>query len=83
MGAEAPEAKGRKKREREGVTSWAFTFSVLALAERQSSEIRATEWKLPGRVRVGGGGRGSPLSSQDSDWKELREWTSDMLPRVL
>lgn len=24
-----------------------------------------------------------PLSSQDSDWKELRDWTSDMLPRVL
>lgn len=24
-----------------------------------------------------------PLSSQDSDWKELRDWTSDMLPLVL
>lgn len=31
----------------------------------------------------GDGGCGSPLSSQDSDWKELRDWTSDMLPRVL
>ncbi|TNN89684.1 hypothetical protein EYF80_000287 [Liparis tanakae] len=26
---------------------------------------------------------GVPLSSQDSDWKELRDWTSDMLPLVL
>jgi hypothetical protein len=27
--------------------------------------------------------KGLPLSSQDSDWKELRDWTSDMLPLVL
>lgn len=24
-----------------------------------------------------------PLSSQDSDWKELRDWTSDMLSLAL